>query len=92
MARAKALVYRLLDRITGAAADVCRRNGAHQIKTLIDAMAASDLAEMELSEDGWTLRLVRHNDDFGAADSARPRGARDMRPAAPTPSKLRAGR
>ena len=28
-----------------------------QIKTLIDAMAASDLAEMEFSEDGWTLRL-----------------------------------
>ena len=31
-----------------------------QIKTLIDAMAASDLAEMEYSQDGWTLRLVRH--------------------------------
>ena len=30
-----------------------------QIKTLIDAMAASDLAEMEFSQDGWTLRLVR---------------------------------
>jgi acetyl-CoA carboxylase biotin carboxyl carrier protein len=31
-----------------------------QIKTLIDAMASSDLAEMEFSQDGWTLRLVRH--------------------------------
>ena len=30
-----------------------------QIKALIDAMAASDLAEMEFSQDGWTLRLVR---------------------------------
>jgi acetyl-CoA carboxylase biotin carboxyl carrier protein len=30
-----------------------------QIKTFIDAMAASDLAEMEVSRDGWTLRLVR---------------------------------
>lgn len=31
-----------------------------QIKAFIDAMAASDLAEMEVSHDGWTLRLVRH--------------------------------
>ena len=31
-----------------------------QIKILIDAMASSDLAEMEFSQDGWTLRLVRH--------------------------------
>ncbi|QOZ52475.1 acetyl-CoA carboxylase biotin carboxyl carrier protein subunit [Bradyrhizobium sp. CCBAU 53338] len=30
-----------------------------QIKILIDAMAASDLNEMEFSEDGWSLRLVR---------------------------------
>ena len=30
-----------------------------QIKTLIDAMASSDLAEMEFCQDGWTLRLVR---------------------------------
>jgi len=30
-----------------------------QIKRCIDAMAASDLAEMEFSEGGWTLRLVR---------------------------------
>lgn len=32
---------------------------AQQIKTFIDAMAASDLDEMEISHDGWTLRLVR---------------------------------
>jgi acetyl-CoA carboxylase biotin carboxyl carrier protein len=31
-----------------------------QIKTFIDAMAASDLAEMEFAQDGWSLRLVRH--------------------------------
>ncbi|QOG20885.1 MULTISPECIES: acetyl-CoA carboxylase biotin carboxyl carrier protein [Bradyrhizobium] len=30
-----------------------------RIKTLIDAMAASDLNEMEFSEDRWSLRLVR---------------------------------
>jgi acetyl-CoA carboxylase biotin carboxyl carrier protein len=29
------------------------------IKSLIDAMATSDLAEMEFSEGGWSLRLVR---------------------------------
>jgi acetyl-CoA carboxylase biotin carboxyl carrier protein len=32
---------------------------AQQIKAFIDAMAASDLDEMEISHDGWTLRLVR---------------------------------
>ncbi|MGJ4952493.1 acetyl-CoA carboxylase biotin carboxyl carrier protein [Bradyrhizobium sp. HKCCYLS20291] len=31
----------------------------NRIKALIDAMAASDLNEMEFSEDGWSLRLVR---------------------------------
>ena len=31
-----------------------------QIKTFIDAMAASDLDEMEFAQNGWTLRLVRH--------------------------------
>jgi acetyl-CoA carboxylase biotin carboxyl carrier protein len=30
-----------------------------QIKTFIDALAASDLSELEFSEDGWTLRLAR---------------------------------
>jgi acetyl-CoA carboxylase biotin carboxyl carrier protein len=30
-----------------------------QLKTFIDAMAASDLAEMTFSEGGWTLRLSR---------------------------------
>lgn len=30
-----------------------------QIKAFIDAMAASDLQEMEVGHDGWTLRLSR---------------------------------
>jgi acetyl-CoA carboxylase biotin carboxyl carrier protein len=30
-----------------------------QIKAFIDAMASSDLAELEASKEGWTLRLVR---------------------------------
>jgi acetyl-CoA carboxylase biotin carboxyl carrier protein len=30
-----------------------------RIKSLIDAMAASDLNEMEFSEDGWSLKLAR---------------------------------
>lgn len=31
-----------------------------QIKAFIDAMETSDLAELEASKDGWTLRLVRN--------------------------------
>ncbi|GLH76092.1 acetyl-CoA carboxylase biotin carboxyl carrier protein subunit [Bradyrhizobium sp. SSBR45G] len=30
-----------------------------QIKAFIDAMASSDLSELEASKDGWTLKLVR---------------------------------
>lgn len=40
---------------------------APQIKAFIDAMAASDLQELEVSHEGWTLRLVRGN---GAARAA----------------------
>lgn len=32
---------------------------AHEIKALIDAMAASDLTELHAARDGWSLRLVR---------------------------------
>jgi acetyl-CoA carboxylase biotin carboxyl carrier protein len=32
---------------------------SQQIKAFIDAMAASDLHELEVSHEGWTLRLVR---------------------------------
>ena len=44
---------------------------AQQIKTLIDAMASSDLAEMEFSQDGWTLRLVRHTPSSPPPDAQR---------------------
>lgn len=37
-----------------------------QIKALMDAMASSELEEMEISHEGWTLRLVK---------SARPKTA-----------------
>lgn len=30
-----------------------------QIRAFIDAMASSDLTELEVSKDGWTLRLLR---------------------------------
>lgn len=32
-----------------------------KVKAFIDAMAASDLDEMEISHEGWTLRLVRRH-------------------------------
>ena len=41
-----------------------------QIKAFIDAMAASDLTEMEFSQDGWTLRLVRRGAAVHAAAAA----------------------
>jgi acetyl-CoA carboxylase biotin carboxyl carrier protein len=52
-----------------------------QIKTFIDAMASSDLAEMEVSHDGWTLRLVRR----AATAAAAPRIAGAERPPLPDP-------
>jgi acetyl-CoA carboxylase biotin carboxyl carrier protein len=69
-----------------------------QIKTLIDAMASSDLAEMEYSQDGWTLRLVRHaaaspageTQAVPAAGTARPAGASRPR-AAPAAEAASAG-
>lgn len=41
-----------------------------RIKTLIDAMSSSDLAEMEFREDGWTLRLVRGAAHVGASHAS----------------------
>ncbi|MEJ8846021.1 acetyl-CoA carboxylase biotin carboxyl carrier protein subunit [Variovorax rhizosphaerae] len=41
-----------------------------QIKTLIDALAGSDLSELEFSENGSTLRLVKKS----ALGNARPHG------------------
>ena len=50
-----------------------------QIKSFIDAMASSDLAEMEFSQDGWTLRLVRRP-VAGAAGAPAPTPARTATP------------
>ena len=58
-----------------------------RLKTLIDAMAASDLAEMVVSEDGWTLRLVRGGSDRGEAAPLRPVEAGHPRPVAPRRTK-----
>jgi acetyl-CoA carboxylase biotin carboxyl carrier protein len=41
-----------------------------QIKALIDAMASSDLQEMEFSQDGWTLRLMRQGAPSAASMGA----------------------
>lgn len=53
-----------------------------QIKTLIDALAASDLAELEYSEDGSTLRLVKQSALAAAPTARRPAAARQARAAA----------
>jgi acetyl-CoA carboxylase biotin carboxyl carrier protein len=48
------------------------------IKALIDAMGASDLAEMEVVKDGWTLRLRRgaaFRPEVAASAGASPRAA-----------------
>jgi acetyl-CoA carboxylase biotin carboxyl carrier protein len=42
-----------------------------QIKAFIDAMASSDLTELEASKDGWTLRLVRGGGRRSGAAPAR---------------------
>lgn len=52
-----------------------------EIKALIEAFAASDLAEMELTRGEWTLRLVRSAD---AAAPIRPVGGSVGQPATPT--------
>lgn len=43
-----------------------------QIKTLIDALAASDLAQLEYSEGGHTLRLVKQSALTGAPAARSP--------------------
>lgn len=68
-----------------------------QIKAFIDAMAASDLTEMEFSQDGWTLRLARRGAAVQAAAAAaapapvapKPTPASEV-PAAPRASELTA--
>jgi acetyl-CoA carboxylase biotin carboxyl carrier protein len=53
-----------------------------QIKTFIDAMAASDLAEMEFAQDGWTLRLVRRPHGAAASTASAARTASSPAPTA----------
>ena len=43
---------------------------AQQIKAFIDAMAASDLDEMLVSHEGWTLRLARRGAATTRSDTA----------------------
>jgi acetyl-CoA carboxylase biotin carboxyl carrier protein len=50
-----------------------------QIKAFIDAMASSDLTELEVSKDGWTLRLVRGGRSATARRSADPPQERQSR-------------
>jgi acetyl-CoA carboxylase biotin carboxyl carrier protein len=53
-----------------------------QIRSLIEAMAASDLAEIEFSENGWSLRLVRRAGDAPLSEpTASSEPARAKRPA-----------
>ncbi len=58
------------------------------IKALIEMMAASDLSEMEVSENGWTLRLSRRASTVALpplASRAAPVTRRDAAPTAPSP-------
>jgi acetyl-CoA carboxylase biotin carboxyl carrier protein len=43
-------------------ASLVRLMDINHIKSLIDVMAQSGLAEMEVGKDGWTLRLVRRRE------------------------------
>lgn len=57
-----------------------------QIKSFIDAMVASDLTEMEFSQEGWTLRLVRQHAGVAPAPGragAVAIGARSVLPTTP---------
>ena len=58
-----------------------------QIKAFIDAMASSDLTELEASKDGWTLRLVRR-----AGDVPPPGAGRRSAPGATIPARTRPSR
>ncbi|MGG5808256.1 acetyl-CoA carboxylase biotin carboxyl carrier protein [Falsiroseomonas sp. CW058] len=61
-----------------------------KLKTFIDAMAASDLAEMTFSEGGWTLRLSRGAlRPAGAAPSAGPQRAAGPDHPPPVPPRPR---
>jgi len=57
-----------------------------QIRILIDALAASELSELEYSEDGCTLRLVKQGASTSSASSARDGRRVDDAFAAPQPA------
>ena len=66
---------------------------ALQIKAFIDAMASSDLAEMEFSRDGWTLKLVRRPSAAAQAPAVAARSAAvQPRSTAPSPARPAATR
>jgi acetyl-CoA carboxylase biotin carboxyl carrier protein len=46
---------------------------AQDIKTLIDAMASSDLAELRAVRDGWSLELIRRRGAAAAPAAVAPR-------------------
>ncbi|SCK25316.1 acetyl-CoA carboxylase biotin carboxyl carrier protein [Variovorax sp. HW608] len=54
-----------------------------QIKTLIDALAGSDLSELEYSENGSTLRLVKQSAAGSAPRRPLPRAVQNAVDAAP---------
>ena len=61
-----------------------------QIKACIDAMSASDVAEMQFSQDGWTLRLVRRSmnrRDEAAAAASTAYGSGNSGDAIPAPAQ-----
>ena len=53
------------------------------IKSLIAMMARSSLAEMTYSEDGWTLRLIRHASDADVQPQPPAQSPPHMAPVAP---------
>jgi len=57
-----------------------------QIKAFIDAMAASDLDEMEFSQDGWTLRLVRRGKASAPSVTLTPSAAPASQPVSDRPA------
>jgi acetyl-CoA carboxylase biotin carboxyl carrier protein len=59
----------------------------NHIKSLIDVMAQSDLAEMEVGKDGWTLRLVRRREGPELPPVSGPKRSAAARP--PVQSDLR---
>ena len=58
-----------------------------KVKAFIDAMAASDLDEMEVSHEGWTLRLVRRHGSRHEVAAAPAASVAPARPAQAAPAR-----